>query len=167
MKIKVFFSALVTIVSINRVNAQFNNGFGGNGLGRNNGMNQMGSISQATEPEKPKEIPPQEIAARYIEEMKPDVGLDELQIIAISNVLIETIRAEGRMMKLNLPQEDLIKEHKLLSENSDRKVMDFLNKEQKEKYLAFKEKMRSAKKPSKKDKKKKDKIEQEIKENKE
>lgn len=154
MKTCIRYCTTICLLSITFVSAQFNNGMGGNGFGRNNGMNQMGSMNQQSAPEPPKETPPEEIAEKYLKEMKPEVNLDELQVIAIKNVLIETIRTEGRIMKMNLPQEELVKEHKLMSENADRKIMDYLSKDQKEKYIIFKEKIKVPKKSTEKDKRK-------------
>ncbi|HAH56392.1 MAG TPA: hypothetical protein DCM02_14205 [Flavobacterium sp.] len=152
-----FAASLFILISLNTVSAQYgNNGYGNNGYGRNNGMNQMGSMSQRSEPEKPKEIPVEEIVAKYMEDMKPALGLDELQTIAISNVLVESVNAQGRISKLNLSQEDLMNEYKLLSESTDRKIINYLNKDQKDKYLVFKEELKQPKK-SKEKKKKKDK----------
>jgi hypothetical protein len=148
-------ASLMLLISINTVSAQYgNNGYGGNGYGSGsrNGMNQMGGMNQRSEPEKPKEIPAEEIVAKYMENMKPAVGLDELQAIAISNVLVESVNAQGRISKLNLSQEDLMNEYKLLSESTDRKIINFLNKDQKEKYQVFKEENKQTKKS--KDKKK-------------
>jgi len=151
-----FAASLFILISLNTVSAQYgNNGYGNNGYGRNNGMNQMGSMSQRSEPEKPKEIPVEEIVAKYMEDMKPALGLDELQTIAISNVLVESVNAQGRISKLNLSQEDLMNEYKLLSESTDRKIINYLNKDQKDKYLVFKEELKQPKK-SKEKKKKKD-----------
>ncbi|QBN18347.1 hypothetical protein [Flavobacterium nackdongense] len=149
------FSILIFLCTIHSVSAQYGNGYGnGYGSGRGNGMNQMGAMSQRSEPEKPKETPPEEIVANYMEEMKPALSLDELQALAISNVLVESVKAQGRISKLNLPQEDLMTEYKLLSESTDKKINDFLNKDQKEKYLTFKEDMKKPKKSKSKDKKK-------------
>lgn len=153
-----FIASLVLLISINTISAQYgNNGYGGNGYGNGsrNGMNQMGGMNQRSEPEKPKEIPAEEIVAKYMEDMKPAVGLDELQTIAITNVLIESVNAQGRISKLNLSQEDLMNEYKALAESTDRKTINFLNKDQKEKYLAFKEEKRQPKKSKEKKKEKK------------
>ena len=153
-----FIASLIILLSINSVAAQYgNNGYGGNGYGNGygSGMNQMGAMNQRSEPEKPKEVPAEEIVAKYMEDMKPAVGLDELQTIAISNVLIESVNAQGRISKLNLSQEDLMNEYKALTENTDRKINNFLNKDQKDKYLAFKEEKKQPKKAKAKSKDKK------------
>ena len=154
---KTFLAIIFMILSITTISAQYgNNGYGGNGYGGNGYGNRggMGGMSQNSQPEKPKEIPAEEIVAKYMEEMKPAVGLDELQTIAISNVLVESVNAQGRINKLNLPQEDLINEYKLLTESTDRKVNNFLNKDQKDKYLAFKDEKKQPKKSKSKEKKK-------------
>lgn len=150
-------ASLILLISINTVSAQYgNNGYGGNGYGSSsrNGMNQMGGMNQRSEPEKPKEIPAEEIVAKYMENMKPAVGLDELQAIAISNVLVESVNAQGRISKLNLSQDDLMNEYKLLSESTDKKIINFLNKDQKEKYQVFKEENKQTKKSKEKKKEK-------------
>ncbi len=155
---KTFLAIIFMILSITTISAQYGNngyggnGYGGNGYGNRGGMSQMGS--QNSQPEKPKEIPAEVIVAKYMEEMKPALGLDELQTIAISNVLVESVNAQGRINKLNLPQEDLINEYKLLTESTDRKVNNFLNKDQKDKYLAFKDEKKQPKKSKSKEKKK-------------
>ena len=153
-----FLASLIILITTYSVSAQYGNngygGYGGNGYGRNNGMNQMGGMNQRSEPEKPKEIPNEEIVAKYMEEMKPALSLDELQTIAISNVLLESVNAQGRILKLNLSQDEQMKEFQLLSENTDKKINNYLNKDQKDKYIAFKEDRKNPKKTKSKQKKK-------------
>ncbi len=92
--------------------------------------------------------------------MKIALKLDELQTIAIANILTESIKEQGVLMKQNYSQEDQEKNFKALSEITDRKINQFLNPDQKEKYLIFKEEIR---KPKIKEKRKKDKKENEKK----
>lgn len=146
--------------SINTISAQYggngygNNGYGGSGYNRG-GMNQMGGgMSQGSQPEKPKEIPVEVTVAKVMEEMKPAVNLDELQVIAISNVLTESIRTQGVLLKQDYNQEDQMKNFQALSEITDRKINQFLSPEQKEKYLAFKEDRKNQKKTKSKEKSK-------------
>jgi hypothetical protein len=155
--------SLILLLSTMHIQAQFgNNGFGNQmgGMNQRGGINQMGAISQATQPEKPKEIPPAEIVAMYMKDMQTALTLDELQNIAISNELLESFNAHGRITKLNLSEESLINEYKALSETTDRKIMNFLNKDQKEKYLIFKEQAQQPKKSKSKEKKKSKKSEE-------
>lgn len=148
--------SIFVLFSINIVSAQYgNNGYGGrgNGYGGSNGMNQMGSsMNQQSQPEKPKEIPAEVTVAKVMEEMKPALNLDELQVIAISNVLSESIRTQGVLLKQEYSNEDQMKNFQALSETTDRKINQFLNQEQKEKYLVFKEDRKTSKKSKEKSK---------------
>ena len=123
----------------------------------------MGGMNQRSEPEKPKEIPAEEIIAKYMVDMIPAIGLDELQSIAVSHVLVESLNTQGRITKLNLAHEDLMTEYKLLAESTDRKIVNFLNKDQKDKFLAYKEEMKQPKKAKVKDKKKNKSTEDKVK----
>ena len=149
---------VIVLFSMNTISAQYGNygygGMGGNGMNqRGGGMNQMGSsMGPQSQPEKPKEIPAEVTAATIMEDMKPALNLDELQAIAVSNVLIESIKAQGVLLKQEYNQEDQMKNFKALAETTDRKINQFLSQEQKEKYLAFKEDRKSAKKSKEKSK---------------
>jgi len=147
--------------SITSVSAQYGGGgyggYGGNGYGGNGyggGMNQMGSTMNQSQPEKPKEIPAEVTAAKITEDMKPALNLDELQVIAITNVLIESLNTQGRILKQGTNQDEQMKEFQALSEYTDRKINQFLNKDQKEKYLAYKEDRKNQKKSKDKSKSK-------------
>ena len=156
MKTKNVFLTSLFLLSITTIYAQYGgNGYGNNGYGRNGygsgGMNQM---NQQSQPEKPKEIPAEVSAAKIVEQMKPALNLDELQVIAITNVLTESIRTQGILLKQDFSNEDQIKNFQALSETTDRKINQFLSQEQKEKYLVFKENGRNQKKSKEKSKKK-------------
>jgi hypothetical protein len=154
MMTKTFLASVFVLLSITTISAQYgNNGYGNNGNG-GNGYGNSGGMNQRSQPEKPKEIPPEETAAKVMEEMKPALNLDVLQEIAISNVLVESLNAQGRILKQEISQDEKIKNFQILSENTDRKIMDFLNKDQKEKYLVFKEERKNPKKSKSKEKKK-------------
>ncbi|MBP6549491.1 MAG: hypothetical protein KA782_02335 [Flavobacterium sp.] len=161
MRTKQTFLAFAFVISsITSVFAQYGgNGYGGyrNGYGNGygGGMNQMGSVmNQQGQPDKPKEIPADVTAGKIVEEMKQALNLDELQAIAIKNVLIESLDAQGRILKQDSTQDEQIKDFQALSENTDRKINQFLNKEQKEKYLVFKEERKNQKKTKEKSKSK-------------
>jgi hypothetical protein len=156
-----FLVCLFMLLSISTISAQYGgNGYGNNGYGggyNRGGMNQMaGGMSQTAQPEKPKEIPAEVSAAKILEQMKPALNLDELQVIAISNVVAESIRTQGMLLKQNFSNEDQIKNFQALSETTDRKINQFLSPEQKEKYLVFKENRGNQKKSKEKSKKKKE-----------
>lgn len=156
-----FLVCFFMLLSINIISAQYGgNGYGNNGYGggyNRGGMNQMGGgMSQSAQSEKPKEIPAEVSAAKIVEQMKPALNLDELQVIAISNVVAESIRTQGMLLKQNFSNEDQIKNFQALSETMDRKINQFLSPEQKEKYLVYKENGGSQKKSKEKSKKKKE-----------
>lgn len=148
------------LFSITTVCAQYGgNGYGNNGYGNGYGgggrMNQMnGGMNQGSQPEKPKEIPAEETAAKVVAEMKPALNLDELQAIAISNVLIESLNTQGRILKQDSTQDEQMKDFQALAESTDRKINQFLSKEQKEKYIIFKEDRKNQKKSKGKSKSK-------------
>jgi len=150
------------LLSTMSISAQYgNNGYGGNGYGRggygNNGYGNSMSQMNQSQPDKPKEIPVEVTVGKIMDQMKEAVNLDELQVIAISNVLTESINEQGVLLKQNYSQDELEKNFKALSETTDRKINQFLNPDQKEKYLAFKEDIKKPKKSKdKKSKRKKD-----------
>ena len=131
-------------------NAQFNNnGFGNNGMNSNRRMNS--AMDQSRTPDKPQEIPVEVTVGKIMERVKPALTLDELQTIAISNILTESIKTQGMLLKAEVSQEAKMENIKSLSETTDRKIMELLNKDQKEKYILMNE---EAKKPKKREKKK-------------
>lgn len=140
------------LLSINTISAQYgNSGYGngyGNSYGGSGGMNRMngGGMSQDRSHDKPKEIPVEVTVGKIMEKLKTELKLDALQEIAISNVLTESIKTQGVLIKAESSQEQKIKEIQALSETTDRKVKEFLNDDQKEKYKVFKEESNNPKK---------------------
>lgn len=157
--IKTLITVAFVLLSINIVSAQYgNNGYGNNGYGNGgygngygNGYGQGGSngVSRGSmnqENEKPREIPTESTIAKIIDKLKPELNLDDLQVFAISNVLTETIKLQNKIIKAETSQEQKMNDMKDLSQSNDRKIMEFLNKEQKEKYIALNEEQKSKKK---------------------
>ncbi|WP_035673532.1 hypothetical protein [Flavobacterium sp. 83] len=149
---KVVPSLLVTafmLLSINTISAQYgNNGYGGGGYGRNSyGSGRMNSgMDQNRTPDKPREVPVEETVGKVMERLKPALILDELQEIAIANILTESIKQQGVILKQDTNQSDQMKDIQILSENTERKVVELLNDDQKEKYKVFKEESKNPKK---------------------
>jgi hypothetical protein len=136
------------LLSIQSVSAQYrNNGYGGGGYGgsgrANSGMNQDRSQ------DKPREIPAEETISKIMLKLKPAVGLDELQEIAIANILLESIKRQGVILKQETNQSDQMKDIQILSENTERKIVELLNEDQKEKYKIFSEESKNPKKAKK------------------
>jgi hypothetical protein len=138
------------LLSSNIISAQYGNGGYNNGYGSNRRMNS--GMDQTRTQEKPKEIPVEVTVGKIMERLKPELILDELQAIAISNILNESIRTQGILIKAEVSQEDKIKNIQALSETTDRKIMELLNKDQKEKYIALNEEAKNPKKSKKKSK---------------
>ena len=109
--------------------------------GMNGGMshNNMNHQQQTPEKEKSKE----EIVAMVMKKLKPELQLDELQEIAVSQILTESLKTQGVIMKKEIEQDEKIKQIDALSETTDRKIMELLNKDQKVKYKAFMEERKS------------------------
>ena len=147
--IQILFVLAIMLLSIDTASAQYGNngynngGYGGGGYGRNNRMNQM---PQGPSQDKPKEIPVEVTVGKIMEKLKPELNLDVLQEIAISNVLIESIRSQGILLTAETAQDQKIKEIQALSETTDRKINDFLNEDQKVKYKALNEESNTKKK---------------------
>src|SRR4051812_8515324 len=101
-----------TLFCFNSVSAQYgngyNNGYGGGGYGRGGGMGMDRSMMQGPQANtsKPKEIPAEETAAKIVEQMKPEVNLDELQAIAITNVLTDSMKEQGVLLKNESSSQD-------------------------------------------------------------
>ncbi|KAF2328867.1 hypothetical protein [Flavobacterium ginsenosidimutans] len=160
-----------TLFCFNTVSAQYGNGYynngygngygrGGSGMGMDRSM--MAGQGQQGSQSKPKETPPEETAGIIVEQMKPQVNLDELQAIAITNVLADSIREQGILLKNESSSQDQkIEQIKALRESTDKKVTAFLNPDQVEKYKTFMEKLKDGK--MNKSKKKKDKESKESK----
>jgi hypothetical protein len=145
------------LLSIHTISAQYgNNGYGNNGYGGNGYGNRMNSgMGQDRQPQKPREIPVEETVGKIMDQFKTEINLDELQVIAISNVFTESIREQGILLKNESnSQEDKIKEIEALSETTNRKIMGFLNPDQKEKFLVLIEENKNPKKAKSKKKKK-------------
>lgn len=132
------------LLSTNTISAQYGNGGYGNGYGSNRRMNS--GMDQSRVHDKPKEIPVEVTVGKIIEKIKPELSLDALQEIAISNILVESIKTQGMLIKAEVSQEDKIKNIQALSEVTDRKIMELLNKDQKEKYIAMNEEAKNPKK---------------------
>lgn len=152
--IQLLFVIAVTLLSINTTTAQYGygNGYGnGYGYGRDRSMSQMNQ----TTPDKPKEIPAEVTAAKAMEKLKSELNLDALQEIAITNLLVDNIKSQTAIIKSeSTSQADKIKEIQAISEVTDRKIKEFLNEDQKVKYIALKEENKNPQK-SKKSKKNK------------
>jgi hypothetical protein len=132
----------------------YGGGYGGYGGGYGGRMSQMGGMGGMNQhQEKPKEIPVEVTVGKIMEQLKPELKLDALQEIAIANILTESIKSQGAIIKQEISQDDKVKEIQTLSELTDSKIKQLLSQSQKDKYKAMQE---DAKNPKKTKKKKKD-----------
>lgn len=158
------FFLVFTLFCFSSASAQYggyNNGYGGggygSGYGRGGGMGMDRSMMSGPQgnTSKPKEIPAEETAAKIVEQMKPEVNLDELQAIAITNVLADSMKEQGVLLKNESSSQDQkLEQLTALRESTTKKITAFLNPDQIEKYNNFMANFKEIKKP--KSKKKKD-----------
>lgn len=126
--------AIVYIVfCINSTSAQYrNNAYG------NNSMSQMNrGIMQNNNQQTQKEIPVEVTVGKIMENLKTELALDELQVIAISNIMTESVKNGEALKKKEMSQDDKIKEMQADAEATDIKIMYLLYKNQKEKYTSL------------------------------
>lgn len=145
------------LVSINAT-AQYGSNYGGGyGGSRNNGIPQT-KDSKPT----PEEIEKERNAKidKIMERLKTELTLDDLQFIAIRNEIITNSKSTDILMKKNeISEEDKAKELKALQEKTEKTIISYLNKAQKDKYQLLKEE-RAVGKEDKKKKKNKEKEQQ-------
>lgn len=84
--------------------------------------------------------------------LKSSLTLDDLQFIAIKNEITSNSKNIDIVMKKEDSEEDKSKEIKALRDRTDLVINSYLNKAQKEKYIALKEESKNGKK-NKEDKK--------------
>jgi hypothetical protein len=138
--IQILFVLALVLLSVDTVSAQYgNNGYGGGGNGYGNGRNnQMRQMPQGPSHDQPKEIPVEVTVGKIMENFKSQLNLDALQEIAISNVLTDSMRSQGILLKAETKNKKA-KEIAALSETMDRKINEFLNEDQRVKYKALNE----------------------------
>jgi hypothetical protein len=98
--------------------------------------NQMGAQSR---PETVKERPIEETVKKIVDKLKIQLTLDELQEIAISNLITENMKKQNAVMKKEDSNDDKTSELKAISEKTDLEIMILLNKSQKATYKLLSE----------------------------
>lgn len=94
--------------------------------------------------------------------LNKELNLNELQSIAIKQIYTDSNKKQGIIFKKEISQEEKMEAFKSLSESTEKKVLDLLDVQQKEKFVIVKaELMKGIKKEKpKKEKKKKEKKEE-------
>jgi len=80
------------LLSVNTISAQYGN-YGYGGYGGSNRMGQMNrGMSQPMRTETKKEVPVEDIVNKVMAKLKTELTLDELQVIAISNIMTDAVK---------------------------------------------------------------------------
>lgn len=128
----------IFIFSINNMFAQFGQqggGFGQNGVNRGS-QGGFDNIGQSTQ-DKPTEMTEKEKKQnvdKVMENLKKELKLDELQVIGVQSVIYQNVTKQNALFKKEISQDEKIIEMQGLSDTTDRKIIEFLNKDQKIKY---------------------------------
>lgn len=141
--------------------AAFSQNFYQNGYGVNQDLGRNSSPSKPSQQDIDENNSKQ--LDRFMEQLKKELSLDELQTIAIRNEVITNRKNVEILMKKESSEEEKSKQIKAMMDRTDVTINSYLNKDQKEKYKILTEKMKSGKKIKKG---KKEEVKDEIKEDK-
>ncbi|MES2543847.1 MAG: hypothetical protein V4548_03100 [Bacteroidota bacterium] len=133
----------IIIFSIATANAQsgYGNGYGGNGYGRTN--REIGPSYDNKPSQKDIEKKRGENIKKAIEKLTKELNLDELQVIAITKVITDSEKTQNIIIAKQDSQETKNAELKAAMETTNRQIMEFLDKDQKEKYGVLIEKIKN------------------------
>jgi hypothetical protein len=141
--------------------ATFAQNFNQNGYGVNQDLGRNSSPSKPSQQDIDENNSKQ--LDRFMEQLKKELSLDELQTIAIRNEVITNRKNVEILMKKENSEEEKSKQIKAMMDRTDVTINSYLNKDQKEKYKILTEKMKAGKKIKKG---KKEEVKDEIKEDK-
>ena len=145
MKTLKIITSLLLLFSMQTLLAQYGQGgYGQGGYGQGGyGSNRMGGQNQQmgnqSRPVAAKEHPIEETVNKIVDKLKTQLTLDELQVIAINNIITESMKKQNAVMKKEGGNDDKISEIKAISEKTDLDIMILLNKEQKATYKLLSE----------------------------
>lgn len=134
------------IFSVNTIAAQYgnSNGYGGNnGYGNNRSQSQMGQMNQTPTQSAPKPVPAEKTAEKIVAYYKKELNLDSLQEVVLTNIFTKSLKTQETVQKQEMSDEEKLKEFTVLSEMTDLKVLEILNKEQKAKFQILNEERKS------------------------
>ena len=124
--------------------AAFAQNFNQNGYGVNQDLGRNSSPSKPSQQDIDENNSKQ--LDRFMEQLKKELSLDELQTIAIRNEVITNRKNVEILMKKESSEEEKSKQIKAMMDRTDVTINSYLNKDQKEKYKILTEKMKSGKK---------------------
>lgn len=116
----------------------YNNGSRGYGMG-SNAMTQMNSMPSSSSKKGMNDKEKAERINAIMDKLKTDLTLDELQEYAIRKEYETNSLAIDKLLERDGNAEDKRKEIEAITEKTDRNILTYLNKEQKEKYKAYME----------------------------
>ena len=148
MKSIKFISSLIVLFSVQSIIAQYGQGYGGYGQGGmgQGGMNGMGGgmggnpNMQNQQRTQPKEPAIEETVKKVLDRLNGQLKFDELQVIAVSNIITDCIKKQNAIIKKeDGDNEEKTNELKAISEKMDLEIMILLNKDQKAKFKLLSE----------------------------
>jgi len=136
-------TSLILLFTIQSLVAQYGQGgygqggYGQGGMGGGMGGNPNMQNQQRSQPKEPAiEETVKKVMDRFNEQLK----LDELQVIAVSNIITECIKKQNAILKKeDGGNEEKANELKAISEKMDLDILILLNKDQKTKYKLMSE----------------------------
>jgi hypothetical protein len=145
MKSIKFISSLILLFSMQAIVAQYGQGYGGygqggygqGGMGGGMGGNPNMQNQQRTQPKEPAI---EETVKKVLDRLNTQLKFDELQVIAVSNIITDCIKKQNAILKKEDGDKDeKTNELKAISEKMDLDIMILLNKDQKAKYKLLSE----------------------------
>ena len=141
-------SFLILVFSMQSIVAQYGQGgygqggYGQGGYGRGGMGGGMGGNPnmQNQQRSQPKEPAIEETVKKVMDRLIGELKLDELQYIAVSNIITENVKKQNAIIKKEEGgNEEKVNELKAISEKMDLDIMILLNKDQKAKYKLMSE----------------------------
>ena len=145
-------TSLILLFTIQSLVAQYGQGgygqggMGQRGMGGGMGQDGMGSgmggnpNMQNQQRSQPKEPAIEETVKKVMDRFNEQLKLDELQVIAVSNIITECIKKQNAILKKEEGgNEEKVNELKAISEKMDLDILILLNKDQKAKYKLLSE----------------------------
>ena len=112
-------------------------GYGQGGMGGGMGGNPNMQNQQRTQPKEPAI---EETVKKVLDRLNTQLKFDELQVIAVSNIITDCIKKQNAILKKEDGDKDeKTNELKAISEKMDLDIMILLNKDQKAKYKLLSE----------------------------
>jgi len=136
--------SLILLFSMQSIVAQYGQGGYGQGGYGQGGMGQSGyggnPNMQNQQRSQPKEPAIEETVKKVMDRINEQLKLDELQVIAVSNIITECIKKQNAILKKeDGGNEEKANELKAISEKMDLDILILLNKDQKAKYKLMSE----------------------------